>query len=81
MTTADYNGLLLASPAGAATYAAADWTEVHWFNYLRKYKLIDGSFYRGFGPLMRRRTADGTFEYRKLKEHEIDDLRSFEQQW
>jgi hypothetical protein len=34
-----------------------------------------------FAPLMKRRTVDGTFEYRRLDRTETADMQSFEQQW
>jgi hypothetical protein len=76
MTVATYDGLL---PARIAN--ATDWREIHWFNFFRKYELVDGSFYRGVGPLMRRTNSEGLLEYRKLTTFEAEDLSVFEQQW
>ena len=51
------------------------------FNFLKIYRLIYGSRYRGFALLMKSRTADGIFEYRRLDRTGTTDLHSFEQQW
>jgi hypothetical protein len=81
MSVTEFNGPLFASFTHAAPMEATSWAEMYRINFLKTYRLVDGSYYRGFAPLMKRRTADGTFEYRRLDRAEKADLRSFEQQW